>query len=177
MKGNRRCLVVLVVIIALLTAFVPNVGLAQSPLTYISGLECAYLAVPAMPEQHGQTLQLKGQEHQNLFFSDDPAMFPNGTNTATLDLTINLITGNATVYAMASFQPNGVNGTWEGHGSFVVDTLTGDQQGHAVFHGTGDLAGQTLVVDITGGNPANCPALPGLMSAGIWNGFIVSTRP
>src|SRR5512143_2530711 len=114
MKGKKRPLVVLVVAVALLTAFVPAVGLAEAPLTYVSGLECAYVVVPAMPEQHGQTLHFSGQVHQNLFFSDDPAVFPNGTNTGVLDMTINLVTGNAMVYAAASFQPDGVNGTWEG---------------------------------------------------------------
>lgn len=176
MKGNGRVLVVFIVVVALLTTFV-EVGLAQSPLTYISGVECAYVVIPAIPEQNGQTLHFNGQVHQNQFFSDDPAMFPNGINTAILNMTVNLMTGNAMVYAMASFQPDGVNGTWEGRGSFLVDTLTGNQQGHAVFHGTGDLAGQTLVVDITGGNPASCPDLPGLMSAGIWSGFIIPAKP
>jgi len=177
MKRSRGLLVVLVVAVALLTAFVPAAGLAEAPLTYVSGLECAYVIVPAIPVQHGQTLHFSGQIHQNLFFSDDPAVFPNGTNTGVLDMTINLVTGNAMVYAEASFQPDGVNGTWEGAGHFLVDTLTGDQQGHAVFHGTGDLAGQTLVVDITGGNPADCPWAPNLMSAGIWSGFIVPAEP
>jgi hypothetical protein len=177
MKGKKRLLAVLVVAVALLTAMVPAVGLAQAPLTYISGLECAYIVGPVAPEVHGQTLHFSGQIHQNLFVSDNPAVFPNGTNTAVLDMTVNLVTGNAMVHAEASFQPDGVNGTWEGHGSFVVDTLTGDQQGHGVFHGTGDLAGQTLVVDVTGGNPADCPWAPNFMSAGIWSGFIVPAEP
>jgi hypothetical protein len=177
MKGNRRLLVVLVVAVTLLTAFVPAVGLAEAPVTYVSGLECAYVIGPAIPEQHGNTLHFSGQVHQNLFFSDDPAVFPDGTNSAVLDMTINLATGNAMVHAEASFQPDGVNGSWEGFGSFLVDTLTGDQQGHAVFHGTGDLAGQTLVLDVTGGNPGACPGAPNLMSAGIWSGFIVPAEP
>jgi hypothetical protein len=177
MNGKKRPLVALVMVVALLTAFVPAVGLAEAPLTYISGLECAYVVGPAIPEQHGQTLHFSGQVHQNLFFSDDPAVFPNGTNTGVLDMTINLVTGKATVYAEASLQPDGANGTWEGHGSFLVDTLTGDQQGHGVFHGTGEFAGLTLVEEITAGNPLDCPDLPGFMSAGRWSGFIVPPEP
>lgn len=177
MKGKRRLLAILAVTVALLTAFVPAVGLAEAPLTYISGLECAYVVAPAMPEQRGQTLHISGQVHENLFFSDDPDVFPDGINTGVLDMTINLVTGKAVVNAEASLQPEGVNGTWEGQGHFLVNTLTGDQQGHAVFHGTGDLAGQTLVLDVTGGNPANCPWAPNLMSAGILSGFIVADAP
>jgi hypothetical protein len=177
MKGKKRAVVVLVVAVVLLTAFIPAVGLAEAPLTYVSGLECAYVVVPAIPEQHGQTLHISGQLHENLFFSDNPAVFPNGVNTGVLDMTINLVTGNAVVYAEASFQPDDVNGTWEGSGTFLVDTLTGDQQGHGVFHGTGDLAGQTLVLDVSGGNPADCPWAPNLMSAGRWSGFIVPAEP
>jgi hypothetical protein len=177
MKSKRKVLAVLVVAVVLLTALLPAVGLAEAPLTYVSGLECAYVDVPAVPVQHGQTLHFSGQVHQNLFFSDDPAVFPNGVNTAVLDMTINLVTGNAVVYAVASIQPDGVNGTWEGHGTFLVDTLTGGQQGHGVFHGTGDLAGQTLVLDVTGGNPADCPQAPNLMSAGIWSGLIAPAVP
>lgn len=177
MKGNRGLWVVLMVAVALLMAFVPAVGLAEAPLTYVSGLECAYVIVPAVPEQRGQTLHFSGQVHQNLFISDDPAVFPNGVNSGVLDMTINLVTGNATVYAEASIQPDGVNGTWEGFGTFLVDTTTGEQQGHAVFNGTGDLTGQTLVLDITSGNPADCPWAPNLMSAGRWSGFIVPPEP
>jgi hypothetical protein len=177
MKGKQGLMVVLVVAVTLLTAFVPAVGFAEAPVTYISGLECAYLLIPAIPEQHGNTLHISGQVHQNLFFADDPAVFPDGTNTAVLDMTINLVTGKAAVHAEAVFRPDNVYGTWERQGHFLVDTLTGYQQGHAAFHGTGDLAGQTLVLGITGGNPADCPALPGLMSAGIWRGFIVPAEP
>jgi hypothetical protein len=177
MKSKKRPLLVLIVAVALLTALIPATGFAGPSLIDVTGLECAYVVAPAVPEQHGQTLHFSGQVHQNLFFSDDPAVFPNGTNTGVLDMTINLVTGKAMVYAVASFQPDGVSGTWEGAGHFLVDTLTGDQQGHGVFHGTGDLAGQTLVLDVTGGNPADCPWAPNLMSAGRWSGFVVPAEP
>lgn len=177
MKRKKRLLVVLVVAVALLTALVPATGVAEPSMIHVSGLECAYVVTPAVPEAHGNTLHFTDQIHQNVFFSNDPAVFPNGVITAALDMTINLVTGKATVYAEAVIQPDGATGTWEGHGSFLVDTLTGEQQGHGVFHGTGEFAGLTLVLDITSGNRADCPQAPNLMSAGRWSGHIVPPEP
>jgi hypothetical protein len=177
MKGKKSLLVALVLAVALLTASVPVAGFAEANTIHVSGVECAYVLIPAIPEVHGKTLHVTDQIHQNLFISDDPAVFPNGVNTAHLDLTINTVTGQATVFAAAVFQPDGVVGAWEGHGTFLIDLLTGGQKGHAEFHGTGELAGQTLVLDTSSGNPADCPALPGFMSAGRWSGFIVPAEP
>ena len=177
MKGKRSLLVVLVLAVALLTASVPVAGFAEGNRVHVSGVECAYVLIPAVPEVRGSTLHITDQVHQNLFISDDPAVFPNGINTAHLDLTINTVTAKAAVFATAVLQPHGVAGAWEGHGTFLIDLITGGQQGHAVFHGTGVLAGQTLVIDTSSGNPAECPTLPGFMSAGRWSGFTVPAEP
>jgi len=173
MIGNKSLMIFFAVVVALLMAFTPVAGLAHANKTYFSALECAYVLIPAQPEIRGMTMHITDQVHQTLIFSDDPTTFPNAINTAHLDITINMVTGQATVFAIAHVQPEGVEGTWEGFGTFQIDTLTGEQQGHAVMHGTGELAGQTLVINTTTGDPAACPMQPGFMSAGTWNGFIV----
>jgi hypothetical protein len=122
----------------------------------------------------------RGQVNQNHFYSDDPAVFPGGTNTAVLDFALNLKTGMLVWNATAVFEPDGVDGTFEGTGGgwFRLDLGTGavlDGKGQAIFHGTGELEGLTLKTDNYPGDVTQCPGTP--FDAGRWEGFIVPPDP
>ena len=173
MKGKRRVLVVLVTAVALLTAFLPAMSSAQASKTYVSGLECAYQGMP--PGQvvvRGQMMHITDQVADNLFISDDPATFPDSDVTGLLDITISMVTSKMTVFASPIvIRPEGASGTWEGHGAMQIDPVRGTGHGHGVFHGTGEFAGQTLVLDATPANPQLCPQSP--VAAWRWQAFIV----
>ena len=114
---NKRLvpLVILIAIVALLAATLPAFG-APPKATPVSGLECVYVDTPGEMEIIGQTVFIRGQVNVNRFYSDDPTTFPDGTNTAVLDALVNLRTGMVVWSAEAVFQPDGVEGTFEGIG-------------------------------------------------------------
>ena len=171
MKGRTRLLVVLVLAAALLTALVPATGFAEGNKAYFSGLECVYVLVPGQVEIHGSTMHIVDQVNQNLFLSDDPAVLPNGVNTAHLNITINMVTMKGMGQASASFQPGGATGSWAGIGAFQADFVAGTLQGRGVFQGTGEFAGLTMWQDMAKGNVADCPGTA--WDATTWYGFIV----
>ena len=175
MKGKTRLFVVVGLAVALLTALVPVTGLADGNGTSFSGLECVYVLVPGQVEIHGNTIHIADQVNQNLFFSDDPAVLPNGVNTAHLDITINLVTMKGTGHASATFQPDGAAGYWTGMGTFQADFAAGTLQGRGVFQGTGEFAGLTMWQDMAKGNVADCPGMAS--DATTWHGFIVPAEP
>ena len=176
MKGRAIPLAVLIVCVALLVAAVPAFGEPQKA-TYVSGLECVYVDTPVEPQFiTDYLLSIKGQVNANHFYSDDPATFPGGTNTAVLDILINLRTGMVVWRADAVFQPDGIDGTFEGigRGWFKSDPVTGDflgSKGLGVFHGTGELEGLTLKQELFPGDITQCPGEP--FDATLWTGFIV----
>jgi hypothetical protein len=181
---NKRTitLATLIVAIALLLAAVPAFG-APPEEARVSGLECVYLDTPAMPELISDyVVFIKGQVNVNRFYSDDPATFPNGTNTAVLDIRVNLRTGMVVWSSDAVFQPDGVNGNFEGigRGWIKTDPVTGeflDSKGLGVFHGTGELEGLTLKQDLLAGDMGQCPQAENLFDASLWSGFIVPPAP
>ena len=179
---NKRAipLAILIGVVALLVAAIPAFG-APPQATPVSGLECIYVDTPGEPEIIGQMLFIRGQVNVNRFHSDDPATFPDGTNTAVLDALVNLKTGMVVWSAEAVFQPDGAEGTFEGIGQgwFKVDPATGavDGKGVGVFHGTGELEGFTLKQDLYPGDISQCPPAPNLFDASTWSGFVVPPDP
>jgi hypothetical protein len=175
---NKRAilLVILIVVVALLTAALPAFG-APPHATPVSGLECIYVDTPGVMEPIGQMLFIRGQVNVNRFYSDDPATFPDGTNTAVLDAVVNLKSGMIVWNAEAVFQPDGMEGTFEGIGQgwFKIDPAGAvDGKGVGVFHGTGELEGLTLKQDLYPGDITQCP---GAFDASWWQGFIVPPDP
>ena len=177
---NKRVisLVILIVVVGLLVAALPAFG-APPQATLVSGLECVYVDTPGEMEIIGQTVFIRGQVNVNRFISDDPAAFPDGTNTAVLDVKVNLKTGMILWSAEAVFQPDGMEGTFEGFGQgwFKTDPVTGavDGKGVGVFHGTGELEGLTLKQDLYPADPTECPETA--FDASTWSGFIVPPEP
>ena len=175
MKAKTSRMGILLAAVALLAALVPAASLAKGNKAYFSGLECVYVLVPGQVEIHGNTMHILDQVNQNLFFSDDPAVLPNGVNTAHLNITINMVTMTATGQATAIFEPDGAIGNWAGHGTFQADFAAGTLQGRAVFQGTGELAGLTMWQDMAKGNVGDCPGTA--WDATTWYGFIVPAEP
>jgi hypothetical protein len=128
MKGNKRLLVVLAIAVALLTALVPVAGHAEAYQTYVSGLECAYVVTPGQVEYHGNTMQIIDQVDQDLFISDDSAVFPDAVAVVHVDIAINMVTGKATAHSTAVLQPDGMARTWEGHADFHLSSIEGARQ-------------------------------------------------
>jgi hypothetical protein len=174
-------LVVLIIFVALLLAAVPAFGAPPQP-TAISGLECVYMNTPGELEVIGQMVHIEGQVNVNRFYSDDPASFPDGTTTAMLEILVNLKSGMIVWHADAVFQPDGVEGTFEGigRGWIKTDRTTGKflgSKGVGVFHGTGALEGLTLKQDLFAGDITQCPSAENLFDATLWTGFIVPPAP
>jgi hypothetical protein len=172
-------LVILIAVVALLAATLPAFG-APPQATTISGLECIYVDTPGEMEIIGQTVFIRGQVNVNRFISDDPTAFPDGTNTAVLDVRVSRKTGMIIWSAEAVFQPDEMEGTFEGTGLgwFKTDPVTGavlDGKGVGVFHGTGELEGLTLKQDLYPGDPTECPGTA--FDASRWQGFIVPPEP
>jgi hypothetical protein len=175
MKRKTGLLVALILVAALLAALVPATGLAEGNRAYFTGLECVYVLVPGQVEIHGNTMHIIDQVNQNLFLSNDPAVLPNGVNTAHLNIMINMVTMKGTGHASTTFQPDGAAGDWAGMGTFQADFAAGTLQGRGVFQGTGEFAGLTMWLDMAKGNVANCPGQA--WDATAWQGFIVPAKP
>lgn len=180
MKGKAIPSAVLIVCVALLLAAVPALG-APPEETHISGLECVYVDTPGQPVPiTDYLLSIKGQVNVNRFYSDDPETLPDGTNTAVLDILINLRAGMIVWRADAVFQPDEAEGTFEGIGQgwIKLDPITGDFQGSkglGVFHGTGEYEGLTMKQDLFAGDITQCPGEA--FDATLWTGFIVPPAP
>ena len=180
MKGKLVPSAVLIVCVALLLAAIPAFGAPQKA-TQVSGLECVYVDTEVAPVFITDYLMsIKGQVNVNRFYSDDPATFPDGTNTAVLDILVNLRTGMIVWRADCVFQPDGVEGTFEGigRGWFKMDPVTGEflgSKGVGVFHGTGEYEGLTLKQDLFASDPSQCPGEA--FDATLWTGFIVPATP
>jgi hypothetical protein len=164
-------------VVGLLAAALPasSAPFGETP---VSGLECVYVVGPVEPEITGQMMHIWGQVNENQFFSDDEGVLPSGTNTAVLDIVVNLKSGMAVWNSTCVFEPDVGEGTFEGIGGgwFKMDLETGemlDSKGQGVFHGTGDYEGLTLKMDLYPGDIGECEGAPNLFDATIWDGFIV----
>lgn len=147
--------------------------------TAVSGLECVYVIKPGQVDITGEVMRIKGQVNQNYFYSDDPSVLPNGTNTAVINVEINLQSGMVTWRSTAAeFKPDGIQGSFVGKGGgwIKMDPVTFAvmaSKGLGVFHGTGELEGMTMKQDLYAGDISQCPPAPNLFDATIWEGFIV----
>lgn len=72
-----------------------------------------------------------------------------GTGNAVVNLNIDLLTGNGDESGAVTYQVTwgDLSGTFEGR--FSTTYTGGVGTGHGVYHGTGDLAGMKLMVDIS----------------------------
>lgn len=99
----------------------------------------------------GQVMHIRNYKHVNLDVSDNPEL--NGINTTLADAEINLVTGDMLIRGTMSFQPEGIDGTWEG--AWTSITTKGVSRTESVAHGTGALAGKTLFLNIADAAPTD----------------------
>jgi|GEM_PF-3196743 len=150
---------VLLAVILLISATIT--ASAQASRTPVYAVEYDCLVDPgAVPRMNGDILHLRNVLHRNVDFSDTPEF--NGINTTYADAEINFKTGGMVIRGTMSFQPDGIDGTWEG--SWVFIGTKGKSSAQSVAHGTGVLAGKTLflkVYDVAPDDPryADLPAM------------------
>ena len=160
MKRNKSITLAIICAIVLLVSvtFVAN---AQSNRTYLTATEYDCLTDQgAEPWMEGDVLHMRNVVHVNVDVSDTPEF--NGINTTVADAEINFKTGGAVIRGTLSFQPDGIDGTWEG--SWVFIGTKGKSFAQSVANGTGTLAGKTLflkVYDVAPDDPLyeNLPAI------------------
>lgn len=134
---------------------------AQANRTYLTAVEYDCLVgMGTEPWMEGNVMHLRDVLHVNVDISDAPEF--NGINTTLADAEININTGGMVIRGTLSFQPEGINGTWEGSWVFIGTKGRGFAQ--SVAHGTGALAGKTLflkIYDVALDDPryANLPAM------------------
>jgi hypothetical protein len=134
---------------------------AQANRTYLTAVEYdCFVGMGTEPWMEGNVMHLRDVLHVNVDISDAPEF--NGINTTIADAEINMNTGGMVIRGTLSFQPEGINGTWEG--SWVFIGTKGRSYAQSVARGTGALAGKTLflkIYDVALDDPryANLPAM------------------
>lgn len=94
-------------------------------------------------------MHIRGILHTNVNVSDTPEL--NGLHSTVADAEINQVNGNTIIRGTSSWQPEGIAGTWEGYWVFVNNKNI--NSGKAVLHGTGELKGKTLLLDVYDAEP------------------------
>ncbi|NLF14916.1 MAG: hypothetical protein GX597_24255 [Anaerolineaceae bacterium] len=126
--------------------------------------------------QEGNVLHLRGVGHTNVNISATPEL--NGINTTLADAEFNLANGNVSIRGTSSWQPAGIDGTWEGSWTFIANR--GIVRGQAVAHGTGALSGQHLFLEIYDvppreGDVAFCEGIGEYEGTVVAEGYILDT--
>lgn len=117
----------------------------------------------------GQVYHIRNYVHTNRNVSVFPEL--NGINTTIADGDFNLLSGATSIRGTMSFKPDTINGTWEGNWTFISNA--GVTRGYAVAHGTGDLFGKILYLNLydTAPTPEDEVMCEGL---GIWEGNVIA---
>ncbi len=127
MKKGTRVLLAVAVIAVLM------VGLAAQVQAKVTRVEvesyeytCSYEGSMEKMWEEGDVLHVRNYTHVNL----DESVFPElaGINTTVADGDINMKNGNTSIRGTMSFKPDTIEGTWEGHWTFIVEQW----YGHAV---------------------------------------------
>jgi hypothetical protein len=92
----------------------------------------------------GQVWHIRNFVHTNRNVSDYPEL--EGINTTVADAEIKLATGYVAIRGKSSWKPDTIDGTWEGTWIFISNA--GTTRGYAIAHGTGELSGKTLFLNL-----------------------------
>lgn len=142
----------------------------------VSGIEYDCLTDPGTVWQHGNVLHMRGVRHTNVDFSSSPEL--NGTLTTLADADFNLSNGNVTIQGTMHFQPEGIDGAWEGSWNFIANRgLVGAR---SVAQGIGALRGKTLFLEIYDvepgpGDPAFCEGIGEYHGTVMFEGYVLDT--
>jgi len=117
----------------------------------------------------GQVYHIRNYMHTNRNVSAFPEL--NGINYTVGDGDFNLLTGVTAIRGTLSFKPDTIDGTWEG--TWTFNSNAGITRGYAVAHGTGDLFGKTLFLNLydTESTPLDDEMCEGL---GVWEGNMIA---
>jgi hypothetical protein len=123
---------------------------AKANITELTAVEYDCLVDMGMePRMDGNILQIRDIVHVNVDVSNAPEL--DGLNKTIADAEFNSMTGGAIIRGTLSFQPNTIDGTWEGTWVFVGTKGKGVAQ--AVAQGTGELAGKKLFLKLYDAEP------------------------
>lgn len=134
---------------------------AQPTRTYFTAVEYdCFTGIGSEPWMEGNVMHMRDVWHVNVDVSDTTEF--NGLNSTFADAEFNMNTGGAVIRGTLSFQPEGINGTWEG--SWIFTGNKGKGVAQAVAHGSGALAGKALFLklyDVAPDDPlyTNLPAM------------------
>jgi hypothetical protein len=165
-----KILVLSVVIMTIIAASVAAPVYAGSKYQTFSGLECVYLKTEGTPVPTEEGVRILGQVNQNVFYSDDPQVFPDAVHDVVLDIIVDMESGVVNWKGRGTIETEGM-GIWRSKGVGHIDLVSGSSHGKGVYHGTGDYHGMTTWVDLTPGDISRCPGVP--FDATHWSGFVV----
>ncbi len=158
MKTRRMVLVPAVLsVLLLLSVALPVSG--QATRTDVSALESSCANGFEKMWMEGQVMHIRNFVHTNHIVSSNPLL--NGINHTLASGNFNLLNGNGAINGTWSFQPDGIDGTWEGTWLSISNKGLGDRA-WAVGQGKGALAGKTIFLEIQSDpsteNPCEDPA-------------------
>jgi hypothetical protein len=111
----------------------------------------------------GNVWHIRNYVHTNRNVSDFPEL--EGVNTTVADAEINFATGYVAIRGSLSWKPDTIDGTWEG--SWIFISNAGVTRGYSVAHGTGELAGKTLFLNLYDPPNPYTPEVGEVMCAGL----------
>jgi hypothetical protein len=154
MRKQRFLALLLLALSTALLAVAPVV--AKATRTQFEAIEATCNIVPGDVTVTGNVLHIRGQINTNRVIASDVTQ--TGTNTVVVNVDLNLVNGHGAAYGTFSLDPDAFTGTWEGSFSGHISRFV--FTGQAVGHGTGDLSGQKVMVDLQDIEPATLPENP-----------------
>jgi len=147
---NRRFSLVMAVAIVAAMLLAGALPVSSQAVRYeVSSTETVCLIDPGTNWTGGNVLHLRDVVHVNVDVSDDPEL--NGINTTYADADINLKNGNVTIQGTLSWQPEGIDGSWEGTWTFIANNGIVRAQGEA--QGIGALKGKMFFMEVFDAEP------------------------
>jgi hypothetical protein len=135
---KKQKIVVFMIILMVMMTIGVNSAMAHISVTRGRALETVCTAVPGEEWVEDNVYHLRGQQHSNIIESNSHMLA--GTNTATVNLDLNLDTGKGFVWGTFLIEPTAVtDGVWQGHfRGRLADYIV--KHGIATGRGNGDLS-------------------------------------
>jgi hypothetical protein len=135
---KKQKIVVFIVVLMAMIALSANSVMARVSVTRGRALETVCTAVPGEEWVEDNVYHLRGQQHSNIIESNSHMLA--GTNTAMINLDLDLDTGKGYVWGTFLIEPTAVTeGAWQGRfRGRLEDYLV--KNGRATGRGSGDLA-------------------------------------
>lgn len=150
-KNYRLALVVMTAM--LLTSIPVSAATSRTP---ISAIEHVCLNTAGEEWISGNVYHLRGQIHENVVVVDGTIW---GVNRATIDLDLNLLTGQLVARGYPTFVPEGATGGFSGTGAFRFSGAGANPTlMRAVLNGFGEFEGQSLHLAPTPDDPLDATA-------------------